>query len=324
MNNNSVPTMNSAVTDHYSSHDDVSLVSMVSLRTERMIENAPTNRVKHLALNKCHSVYKNIMADVSQVTDGRSLRSMELLQHDLNESFPTLGSETKSLPTNDRWDAFRRNSVDGSAHLHDEKRKRDFRRRHSIDMPTPMPREESVHRQSIDSNDSLLSSLSLLIEENGSSANKDSDHENSTDTLNSGNNDHSVEKEVNNATPTKPPEENTKALVNSDPTLLSTSNPGSSVAAKKSTSKNPKLSLRHKFVPHHRCPSINGMVTGIVKPSRYSSASSNNCMIDTSAHSSIHSSTHSFNLNTSMHSTQSWVPTGVHFSENMEIYVFEK
>ena len=53
---NIIPTMNASIRDM----DD-------SLRTERTFENAPTNRVKHVALSKRRELYKKQMGDVSQV-----------------------------------------------------------------------------------------------------------------------------------------------------------------------------------------------------------------------------------------------------------------
>mmetsp|Transcript_3021 Transcript_3021/g.6614 ORF Transcript_3021/g.6614 Transcript_3021/m.6614 type:complete len:425 (+) Transcript_3021:65-1339(+) len=417
------PTMNATLTCHYSSLDDD------SLRTERTFENAPmtTNRVKHLALNKRHSVYKNLMADVSQVTDGRS---MELLRRDLNESFPMIGSETKAVPTKDRGDSsrsskrreFRRSNSDGVAHLDNVKTKSDAgSRRLSHDMPAAimptMPREESVQQRplttccdkylpvlsneaqpcesSYEGSRQPIDSLSSpFSEEDRSSANtKDDDHDNSTGSLNFGDGNHGADKKVKNATIRRPSVENSAAPFNSDPSLLSTLNSGSSVSAKSASET--KVSLRQKHQPHHRCPSINGLVIGIVKPSSYSPGNSSQatatsssdtilastsppdqprrafrirstlpvslkqlsgsffqlkpgeitklknlrdiisssslgdtektpvgtknstkkeCTIDTSTRSS---------LNLSMHSNQSWVPSGVNFSAKMEVYVFE-
>ena len=58
-----------------------------SLNTEHTIENAPTNRIKHLVLNTRYEVYKYIMTNISQVYDGQSV---ETLHWNSDQMFPIL------------------------------------------------------------------------------------------------------------------------------------------------------------------------------------------------------------------------------------------
>lgn len=125
----------------------------------------------------------------------------------------------------------------------------------------------------------------------------------------------------------------------------------------------PKSLLRHKSQPRHRNSSLNSSITGIIRPARYCNHGSNdaaqqdrrasmparrsNSMPERERKSSFDTLTELFtNLNSevdcargagapqhgnngvpldgSVRSTESWIPLGVGFSPNMEVYVFEK
>jgi hypothetical protein len=91
------------------------------------------------------------------------------------------------------------------------------------------------------------------------------------------------------------------------------------------------LVRKKKHRPLHRCPSTNGMVMGIIKPSRYSRGSSNasppsttglNQSVGTIGRSISMSSMHS-NIS-DLAGTDRWVPPGVDFNPNTEVCLFQK
>jgi len=108
------------------------------------------------------------------------------------------------------------------------------------------------------------------------------------------------------------------------------------------------LIIRKKHHPLHRCPSTNGMVMGIVKPSRYSQGCSLKASSSTTEHlpgyntqlkeseetnsKTIRRTTSSLSVldrcttsSWSMHSnTTHWIPPGVEFNPSIEIYEFHK
>ena len=72
----------------------------------------------------------------------------------------------------------------------------------------------------------------------------------------------------------------------------------------------PKCVLRQKYQPLHHNTSLNQAISSIMRPSRYS-----NINIDSLC---------SITSDVTSRSNDSWIPLGVDFSANMEVYVYEK
>lgn len=80
----------------------------------------------------------------------------------------------------------------------------------------------------------------------------------------------------------------------------------------------PRTLIRQKYQPHHRNTSLNKLVSGVMKPSRY-------CSDVPQRRASVHGgSSCSFMSDLSCRSDESWVPPGVEFSATSEVYFYKK
>ena len=94
-----------------------------------------------------------------------------------------------------------------------------------------------------------------------------------------------------------------------------------------------KSILRQKHQPRHRSSSLNHSITGILRPSRYyvkcndlqrRRASMPELSSMPASRSSCETLTTDSTVDVSSRSSDSWIPLGVDFCPQMEVYVFEK
>lgn len=84
----------------------------------------------------------------------------------------------------------------------------------------------------------------------------------------------------------------------------------------------PRAMLRQKYQPRHRS-TLNHSIQGIMRPSRYSAGTTQRRSSSMPARKLSFDTLNSLTSDISS-SDRNWVPMGVVFSDNMEVYVFEK
>jgi hypothetical protein len=233
-----------------------------TLQARQMTEEVSTRgcRGKPFKLHERHDAHKKIMADLSQICDGRSL---EIVRQESCSSHVAV-DETKTLPR---------------AKNQGEEWQLAFGDRHSSD--------GHEYEEAIRDPENQLSSLAM-----------------------------------------------TCPSLYSKPALdLAASCPNLSAQ----TTSESNMMVRKKHCPLHRCPSTNGLVTSIIKPSRYTRVSMNaspssatnlyqsrGTIGRTISISSMHSNNPQLNSSTysDLAGTDPWIPPGVDFDPNIEVCLF--
>jgi hypothetical protein len=104
------------------------------------------------------------------------------------------------------------------------------------------------------------------------------------------------------------------------PTPRRHSDPG--IASSENNDRQKTVTIRRKSQPCHRNTSLNLSLPGIMKPPRYSSGDVPRRRASDPPCTNLDSSFHSLASNFSYQSSQRWVPSGVDFNVNMEVYYY--
>ena len=104
------------------------------------------------------------------------------------------------------------------------------------------------------------------------------------------------------------------------PTPRRHSDPG--IASSENNDGQKTVTIRRKSQPCHRNTSLNLSLPGIMKPPRYSSGDVPRRRASDPPCTNLDSSFHSLASNFSYQSSQRWVPSGVDFNVNMEVYYY--
>lgn len=208
-------------------------------------------------------MYKYLMADKSQVCDGRSMETLRRnADHDMCGDF----TESKQ-PTNHSGSS----SVNGKLDFYKPVRAASRSKGNPPRLQQEPQEQDHSERSRISSNDSpSLSSLSLLEQTCLSDSIDTSD---SIIPRTKSNQDKSKHRSMSDppliSNPSIPRVEDDDNAIQPGPSLSRRSSSQWRRSSDSDSSSSNKVALRKKYEPRHRCPDFNQMVTGIVKPSRY-------------------------------------------------------